>query len=211
MFGRVVVKRTANRWLKQQKLVEFMVLEVRILTWKCCWGQAPSEGPREKAVPASLLASSSFLDCDSIVPIFFFFSFNSYFFPISSVFPHSPLFFPVSHPGYMVFSCHDSLGASWLWQFLRLSVLFLLFVCLFLIFWPHHAECGIWVPWPGVEPRPLYWKCGVLASRPAGKSPIFTWCSLVCMCVYVQITPFYKDTSYIGLGEPSTAAWLHLF
>ena len=26
--------------------------------------------------------------------------------------------------------------------------------CLFLIFWPHHAACGILVPWPGIEPAP---------------------------------------------------------
>lgn len=30
---------------------------------------------------------------------------------------------------------------------------------------------------------------------------LFAWCS-PCVCVYVQISPFYKDTSHIRLGGP---------
>ena len=36
----------------------------------------------------------------------------------------------------------------------------------------HALSCSMWEldPWPGIEPRPLHWKHGVLASRPPGKS-----------------------------------------
>ena len=35
-----------------------------------------------------------------------------------------------------------------------------------------HLSCGMWdlVPWPGIEPWPLHWEHGVLATRPPGKS-----------------------------------------
>ena len=34
-------------------------------------------------------------------------------------------------------------------------------------------SCGTWdlVPWSGMEPRPLHWEWGVLATGPPGKSP----------------------------------------
>ena len=36
-------------------------------------------------------------------------------------------------------------------------------------------SCSMWdlVPWPGIEPRPLRWEQGVLATGPRGKSPKF--------------------------------------
>ena len=35
-------------------------------------------------------------------------------------------------------------------------------------------SCSMWdlVPWPGIEPGPLHWECGVLATGPPGKSPM---------------------------------------
>ena len=47
----------------------------------------------------------------------------------------------------------------------------------FLIFWPHQAACGIFVPWPGIELVPLHWQHGVLTTGPPGKS----W-TLVGLC-----------------------------
>ena len=45
----------------------------------------------------------------------------------------------------------------------------LVFVCLF---W----SCGILVPWPGINPCPLQWKCRVVTTGPPGKCPVmFCW------------------------------------
>ena len=41
----------------------------------------------------------------------------------------------------------------------------------FFHFWPHLEACGILVPWPGMKPLPLQWKCSVLTTEPPGKSP----------------------------------------
>ena len=38
------------------------------------------------------------------------------------------------------------------------------------LFGPRRAACRILVPQPGVEPRPLQWKCRVLTTGPPGKS-----------------------------------------
>ena len=43
---------------------------------------------------------------------------------------------------------------------------FLLLLFLFFFLWPHHAECGLFVPWQGMEPSPLHWRHGVLTIRP---------------------------------------------
>jgi len=37
-------------------------------------------------------------------------------------------------------------------------------------FSPPGMTCGILVPWPGTEPKPLQWKCGVLTRGPPGES-----------------------------------------
>ena len=31
-------------------------------------------------------------------------------------------------------------------------------------------SCGTWDPWPGIEPGPLHWECGVLVTGPPEKS-----------------------------------------
>ena len=49
----------------------------------------------------------------------------------------------------------------------NISVIFLFFLCVGEVC----AVCGILVPWPGVEPRPLQWKRRVLTAGPPGKSP----------------------------------------
>ena len=45
-------------------------------------------------------------------------------------------------------------------------------------------SCSVWdlVPWPGGEPRPLHWECGVLATGPPGKS-----LSVLCIWVYLRL------------------------
>ena len=37
-------------------------------------------------------------------------------------------------------------------------------------FWPHCMACRILVPWPGIEPCPLQWKCRVLTTGLPGNS-----------------------------------------
>ena len=36
-------------------------------------------------------------------------------------------------------------------------------------------SCGLWdlVPWPGIEPGPLHWECGILATGLPGKSHLY--------------------------------------
>ena len=43
--------------------------------------------------------------------------------------------------------------------------------CFFGFYWPHLTECGILVPWPGIEhtPPPLQWKQGLLTTGLPGK------------------------------------------
>ena len=41
---------------------------------------------------------------------------------------------------------------------------------LFFFFSPRHTACRILVPYPGIEPVPLQWRCGVLTTGPPGKS-----------------------------------------
>ena len=40
------------------------------------------------------------------------------------------------------------------------------FLSSFFFFWPQQAACGILVPQPGIEPRPMAVKAGVLISEP---------------------------------------------
>ena len=49
-------------------------------------------------------------------------------------------------------------------------VLVLIYVCLFVCFWPHLAVLGILVPPPGVELMPLAVEAQVLTVGPPGKS-----------------------------------------
>ena len=52
-------------------------------------------------------------------------------------------------------------------------------------------SCSMWdlVPWPGVEPRPLHWECGVLATGPPGKSlsVLYIW-----VCLRLQVSTASK-------------------
>ena len=41
---------------------------------------------------------------------------------------------------------------------------------LFFHFWPCQLAWGILVPQPGIEPRPLQWRCWVLTTEPTGNS-----------------------------------------
>ena len=45
------------------------------------------------------------------------------------------------------------------------AALLFLFVCSF-------RSCGILVPWPGINPCPLQWKCRVVTAGLPGKSPV---------------------------------------
>ena len=54
-------------------------------------------------------------------------------------------------------------------RFLKL-VLFI-FNCYSFNFWLCYMACGILVSQPGLEHRSLHWKCGLLTTRPPGKSP----------------------------------------
>ena len=47
---------------------------------------------------------------------------------------------------------------------------FILLINLFLIWGMHCEACGILVPWPGMNPRPLQWKHGVFTTGPPGNS-----------------------------------------
>ena len=62
----------------------------------------------------------------------------------------------------------------------------------FLLLFLAIPACGISVPWPGIESVPLYWKCGVLATGPPGKSPDFLFlCDLVLVgFMFLEIYPF---------------------
>ena len=53
----------------------------------------------------------------------------------------------------------------------------------FFFFWLHHAACGIRVPWPGIEPRPLATRHKVLTSESPGKSQG----SPVLFCIFFQV------------------------
>ena len=44
-------------------------------------------------------------------------------------------------------------------------------------FWLHHVACGILVPWPGWNPCPLHWECGVSTTGPPRKSLPFCICN----------------------------------
>ena len=39
------------------------------------------------------------------------------------------------------------------------------------LLWLRHSACGISVPWPGIDPGPVQWKCTVWIPGPPGKSP----------------------------------------
>ena len=56
--------------------------------------------------------------------------------------------------------------------FFSFFFLFLSFYFFFLsfFFWPRRAACRILVLQPGIEPRPLQWKCQVLTTGPPGNS-----------------------------------------
>ena len=55
-----------------------------------------------------------------------------------------------------------------------------LFVCLFLVFWPHHAACGILVPLPGIEPVPPAVKVWSLNHWTTREIPHFLLCVPLC-------------------------------
>ena len=46
----------------------------------------------------------------------------------------------------------------------------ILFIYLFIYFWPHCMACGILLSWPGVDPGPPAMKPWVLTTGPPGKS-----------------------------------------
>ena len=51
-------------------------------------------------------------------------------------------------------------------------VIFICCCCCCCCFWPYHYEaCGILVPWPGIKPTSLHWKCSALTTGPPGTSP----------------------------------------
>ena len=64
-----------------------------------------------------------------------------------------------------------------LWSFLLLILSFFFF---FFVFFGHSMQrFDGTVPWgwisvsrPGIEPRPQWWKCQILATRPSGNSPL---------------------------------------
>ena len=55
-----------------------------------------------------------------------------------------------------------------------------LFVCLFLVFWPHHAACGILVPLPRIEPAPPAVKVRSLNHWTTREIPRFLLCVALC-------------------------------
>ena len=79
-----------------------------------------------------------------------------------------------------------------------------LFTFYFKIFWLCHMECGILVSRLGTEPQTLHGKCGVLATRPPGKSrqPVYNLCVSTAdwLCPWMLRTP----------GDVSTVPHLHL-
>ena len=52
-------------------------------------------------------------------------------------------------------------------------MLYVNYIPLLLLFWMHHATCGILVPWPGAESGPWQWKHGALITAPPGNSPLY--------------------------------------
>ena len=50
------------------------------------------------------------------------------------------------------------------------TLLFLWDLLLFICFWPSCMACEILVPWPGIEPGPRQWECGVLTTGQPEKS-----------------------------------------
>ena len=48
------------------------------------------------------------------------------------------------------------------------------------------AACGIYLPGQGSNSAPLHWECGVSASGPSGKSPIWF---LICLLLFISTAP----------------------
>ena len=65
-------------------------------------------------------------------------------------------------------------SGSYIAYSLKCSSLFLLlkFIILIFISCLCHTARGTLGPWPGLNPHPLHWKCGVLITGPPGKSLI---------------------------------------
>ena len=87
----------------------------------------------------------------------------------------TPLDLPASVSIIWFFSssqCHWTVWAGWLISF----IFFYLFIwlCWVLVVACELLVHSMWnlVPWPGIEPRPLHWEHGVLATGPPGKSPV---------------------------------------
>ena len=47
---------------------------------------------------------------------------------------------------------------------------YFIIILFYFIFWLHRVACGISVSWPGIEPGPWQWKCGILTTRQPGNS-----------------------------------------
>ena len=47
-------------------------------------------------------------------------------------------------------------------------------------------RCGTWDLVPGIEPEPLHWKCGVLATGPPGRSA----CLIFNVHSLIPLSPF---------------------
>ena len=47
------------------------------------------------------------------------------------------------------------------------------------LLWLRHSACGISVPWPGIDPGPVQWKCTVWIPGPPGSPPMSFWSSLL--------------------------------
>ena len=46
------------------------------------------------------------------------------------------------------------------------------------------------VPWPGIRPGLLYWKCRVLATGPPGKSPVLLFLVMTGITILREFLPF---------------------
>ena len=64
-------------------------------------------------------------------------------------------------------------------------------------FWPRCVACGIFIPWPGIEPPPLHWKLGILATDHHGSPPELYSQSSSCVCYCLPHLPNRPFPQYL--------------